>query len=223
MRVGGFQKLSLSDFPGRCSAIVFTQGCNFLCPFCHNGALIPTSLHAPPAVEEERIFSYLEKRSRILDGVVISGGEPTIHDDLPLFAGKIRSLGLQVKLDTNGSRPELLRSMLEDSLLDYISMDIKAPFFLYDRLCGIRAPIGDLKESIGLIAGSGIEHDFRTTVVPTLLSGADVTALKSVIPPGSIHRIQIFRPENAFDPALRTEAAAKIPGRFESAESFRSA
>lgn len=204
MKIGGFQPVTLTDFPGRVASIVFTQGCNFRCPFCHNGAL--WSFHAAPEsiIPEERIWSYLAQRCEHLDGVVVTGGEPTLHADLPAFLKRIKRMGFQVKLDTNGSRPGVLAGLIEAGDVDYIAMDIKAPLEHYSRLIGKEAPTREIEESIALLSWSGIEHEFRTTHVEPLLSERDLQAIRAMLPGSARYRVQPFRPENAYDPALRS-------------------
>jgi len=212
MKIGGLHKFSLSDFPGLVAAVVFTQGCNFRCPWCHNGSLIPTNVPDSSLIPEEKVFDFLEDRSRQLDGVVITGGEPTIQPDLPEFIHRIIDMVFLVKLDTNGSRPEVLHRLLEEKLIDFIAMDIKAPLDIYDRLTGVQTPISRIKESIELIAGSGIAHEFRTTVVKPLLSPQDLLSIRKLIPPGSTHRLQKFRPEHALDTELQKHANSDSGG-----------
>ena len=206
MRIGGLSSFSLSDFPGHVAAVVFTQGCNFRCPYCHNGSLIPMDPPTSALIPLEEVFLFLEKRRGQLNGVVASGGEPTLQPDLSVFFHRVSSMGYQIKLDTNGSRPEALAELLMEGLVDFIAMDIKAPFELYDRLTGVCAPKEQLEESIALIAQSGIDHEFRTTVVEPLLSESDLQAIQAMVPYGSRHRFQEFRPENALDPVLRVSA-----------------
>lgn len=203
MEFGGFQPFTLSDFPGRVAAIAFTQGCNFRCPFCHNGELIPGEAAVRSIVSEAYVFQFLEARRGRLEGLVVSGGEPTIHPDLPEFLRRVKAMGLQTKLDTNGSRPEMLADVMAEGLVDYIAMDIKAPFGCYERLAGRPVSTRDLEASIAAIAVSGIAHEFRTTVVDSLLSDADIEAIRAVVPRGSRHRLQPFRPEHALDHRLR--------------------
>ena len=202
MKIGGLNKFSLSDYPGKVAAVVFTQGCNFRCPFCHNGSLIPGNVPGSSLIPEEKVFEFLQDRGRQLDGVVVTGGEPTIQPDLTEFIHRIIAMDLLVKLDTNGSRPEVLHKLLKEKLMDYIAMDIKAPLGIYDRLTGVQTPISRIKESIELIARSGIAHEFRTTVVKLLLSPQDLLSIRKLIPPGSTHRLQKFRPEHALDTGL---------------------
>ncbi len=158
----------------------------------------------------EEVFLFLEKRRTQLNSVVVSGGEPTLQPDLSVFFHRVRSMGYQIKLDTNGSRPEALAELLMEGLVDFIAMDIKAPFALYDRLTGVCAPKEQLEESIALIALSGIDHEFRTTVVEPLLSEDDLQAIQAMVPYGSRHRLQEFRPENALDPVLRAAVSERL-------------
>ena len=147
----------------------------------------------------EKLFEFLEGRCNQLDGIVISGGEPTIQSDLSIFISRIKAMKFAVKLDTNGSRPEVICRLLEHNLIDYIAMDIKAPFAIYDRLTGVLSPISRIKESIALITGSNIKHEFRTTIVESLLSPDDVLSIKRLIPIGSTYRLQKFRSEHILD------------------------
>ncbi|RKY10692.1 MAG: anaerobic ribonucleoside-triphosphate reductase activating protein [Planctomycetota bacterium] len=206
MKIGGVNTLSLSDYPGKVAAVVFTHGCNFKCPFCHNGSLIPDHVSRDLLIDEEYLFEFLRYRSNQLEGVVVSGGEPTIHRELPGFLRKIKEAGFAVKLDTNGSRPEMIKMILAGKLVDYIAMDIKAPLDKYKQLVGYPfVPNGteSIEESIALIAQSGIDHAFRTTVVEALLSPEDMRKIRVLVPAGSNYTLQKFCPENAFDPKLR--------------------
>ena len=165
MRIGGFQPFTLTDYPGHVAAIVFTQGCNWRCPYCHNVQLLPIDLPKSELIPETYVFDHLSKRRRQLDGLVITGGEPTIQEDLPRFIRKARRLIPSVKLDTNGSRPDVIRQLLEGGLLDYIAMDIKAPLDQYESV--VRRPVGSntLQSSIELIKNAGVPHEFRTPAV----------------------------------------------------------
>ena len=209
MRIGGFQKFSLSDFPGRVAAIVFTQGCNFRCPFCHNGDLIPEDPKEGLLIPEGYVLSYLHSRAGKLDGLVVTGGEPTVQEDLADFLRKVREIGYGIKIDTNGSRPEVLERLISEGLVDFVSMDVKAPLRSYDRLAGVPAPIGEITRSIDLLSCCGIEHEFRTTRVSTLLSDTDMEGVAGMIPDGSTFKLQTFNPSRAFDRSLRAAAAAR--------------
>ncbi len=201
MRIGGFVPLSLCDFPGKVAAVVFTQGCNFRCPICHNGHLLER--HADGVQEEEAVLARIRDRRLHLEGVVVTGGEPTVQGDLPQFLWRLRAFGLAVKLDTNGSQPDVLQALLAERLVDYIAMDVKAPWDLYDRLAGQPCDTWLLQRSMRLIAQSGVPHEFRTTRADTLLSDADCSRIMGQIPPGSPHKWQRFRPEYSLDTALR--------------------
>jgi len=200
--IGGLQRFSLCDYPGRVAAVVFTQGCNFRCPFCHNGHLLSKS-GSGPMLDEGEVLDFLARRKKQLGGVVVSGGEPTLQDDLAGFVGAIKELGLAVKLDTNGSRPEVLERLVAASLVDYIAMDVKAPLAKYDRLCGTRVDTAAVRASIDLIGASGIPHHFRTTFVEALLDAEDLFRVRELVPPASQHVVQPFCARSALDETLR--------------------
>lgn len=204
MKIGGFNTFSLSDFPGKVAAVVFTQGCNFRCPYCHNAPLI--SCHEPKEllIPEEQFFEFLECRRNQLDAVVVSGGEPTIHRDLPTFLRRTKDMGFAVKLDTNGSNPNVLKEILENNLVDYIAMDIKAPLNSYKKLTNNVSSSEGIQESINIISKSGINHEFRTTVIEALLTPEDMQEIRALVPAKSTYHLQKFYPEHALDPKLRT-------------------
>jgi pyruvate formate lyase activating enzyme len=202
MRIGGLERFSLTDFPGTPAAVVFTKGCNFRCPFCHNGSLLPTDREHDDTLSEERVLSFLESRRGRLSGVVVSGGEPTIQPDLPRFLASIKEMGYAVKLDTNGSLPEVIREVISEKLLDFIAMDVKAPLRLYSKLAGRPVDTDAVLASISLISSSDIPHLFRTTVPEGLLTENDVARIKTLIPPGSPHLTQPCRTENALEPEV---------------------
>ena len=165
MKIGGFQPFTLTDYPGHVAAIVFTQGCNWRCPYCHNAQLLPIDRPKSDLIPEAYVFDHLARRCCQLDGLVITGGEPTIQEDLPRFIRRVRRLGLKIKLDTNGSQPGVIRQLLEENLLDYIAMDIKAPLEQYEsRVC---RPVDTdaLNTNIELIKNSGVPCEFRTPKV----------------------------------------------------------
>ena len=209
MNLAGFVPLSLCDYPGRVAAVVFTQGCNFRCPWCHNGHLLPLAPNPVTRVDEARVFATLAERRARLGGVVVTGGEPTLQPDLPRFLGRIKALGLDVKLDTNGSHPDVLRRLFAARLVDYVAMDVKAPWDKYAALAGVACDVAAVQASIRLIADSGLPHAFRTTRVDPLLTDRDYTRLAEQVPAGSPHTWQLFRPAYSHDPALRAVAAAK--------------
>ncbi len=166
MKIAGLQKMTLLDFPGKVACTVFLDGCNFRCPFCHNTPLLDGK--AAPAMTEEELFAFLEKRTGILDGVCVTGGEPTLQKELPEFLGKIKALGYAVKLDTNGYRPEVLRSVAEQGLVDYVAMDIKNSPDRYSQTTGIPIDLKKIEESIFYLVSGKIGYEFRTTVVEPL-------------------------------------------------------
>ncbi len=192
MRIGGFNKLTTQDFPGNLACIIFTNGCNFDCDYCYNRDLVES--HAPE-ISEEEIFSYLNQRKNMLDGVVISGGEPTIWNDLIPFMGKIKELGLKIKLDTNGYRPELLKEILDKNLVDYIAMDIKALFNEYYKIVNRKLDTDKLIESINLIKKSKVDHEFRTTIIKGFHTIEDLDKIVEVVD-GSPYYLQNFRMED---------------------------
>ena len=208
MNLAGFVPLSLCDYPGRVAAVVFTQGCNYRCPWCHNGHLLPLTADPSSRVSEKAVLAVLEERRGRLGGVVVSGGEPTLQHALPRFLRCLKSLGLDVKLDTNGSHPAVLRQLLADRLLDYVAMDVKAPWDRHAALTGMACcDVAAVQASMGLIAASGVPHAFRTTRVDPLLSEREYVDIRTQIPRGSVHTWQPFRPAYSRDPSLRTIAA----------------
>ena len=202
MRIGGFMPLSLSDFPGRVAVVVFTQGCNFCCPYCHNPQLIPEYAKPEKMLDEAAVLARLDHLGGKITGVVVSGGEPTLQPDLADFLARCHSRGFQTKLDTNGSRPEMLRLLLEECLLDSVVMDIKAPMCKYPELTRTAVDTQNIEQSIRVVAMSGVEHHFRTTVDEALLSGEDLEQIRVLIPAGSLFKTQAARRP----PALSEEA-----------------
>ena len=165
MEIHGFQKTTLLDFPGHVAATIFVGGCNFRCPFCHNGLLV-LAPESQPLIDKEEILSYLKKRRGILEGVCITGGEPTLQKDLLTFVRELKSLDYLVKLDTNGYRPQILKELLTERLLDYVAMDVKASMAHYEIASGLPALEKErVLESIRLLKGCDIPYEFRTTVV----------------------------------------------------------
>ncbi len=167
MIIHGMQKLTLVDYPGKCACILFSGACNFRCPFCQNGSLV---LHpeSEPVIEEDEIFSFLKKRRNMLEGVVVTGGEPTINRELIEFLGRIKGLGYSVKLDTNGYMPSVLKDAVLSGNVDYVAMDIKTNLDEYPILCGVEIDIERIKESIDFLLEGRVDYEFRTTVVGKL-------------------------------------------------------
>ena len=179
MAIRGWTRTSLIDFPGHIASVLFYGGCNFRCPMCHNGDLV-LSPDVLPEVPEERILAYLERRQGKITGVVLTGGEPTLHSDIASFIIRIQALGYAIKLDTNGYRPHVLERLLDAQLIDFVAMDIKAPPDKYAWLAGLDAlDLDKIAESVRILAQSGLAHEYRTTVVPTFFSHADIAELTS--------------------------------------------
>jgi len=210
------KKTTLIDFPGRVACTVFTVGCNFRCPFCHNKDLVTQALFRKSKIKplsEEYFFDFLKKRRKILDGVCITGGEPTIWPDLPQFCRRIKDLDLEVKLDSNGSHPDILKKLFSRKLIDFIAMDIKAAFADYSKAIGVKNSklVNRIKKSIKIIIQSGLEYEFRTTVVPSIHDKESLIKLakqlkalssKYLIVSTNLHySLQSFRPKNC----LQTE------------------
>ncbi len=223
MKIHGFQKMTMLDFPGKVACTLFTAGCNFRCPFCHN-ALLVTEIDAAATYDEKEIFSYLEKRRGILDGVAITGGEPLMNRDIPDLLRKIKALGYAVKLDTNGSYPDLLKSIVNDGLVDYVAMDIKNSKEKYALTVGL--PTFDLRpveESVAFLLSGAVDFEFRTTVVKELHTEKEIAAIADWIAGAPRYFLQNFQASehmigsnlHAHDPEmlenLRRIAARKIP------------
>lgn len=166
MKIAGLQKLTLLDYPSKVACIIFTQGCNYKCPYCQNSGLIDYSNE--DLIDEEEIFEYLDKRKKVLDGIVISGGEPTIQKDLKTFIKKVKNMGLLIKLDTNGSNPNFIEEVINERLVDYIAMDIKNVLEEYKEVTDVTPNVSNLKRSIEIIKNSNIEHEFRTTIIKNI-------------------------------------------------------
>jgi len=196
MKIGGFQKFSLIDYPGKISCIIFTQGCNFRCFYCHNPELVYPHLFGTPLAEEE-IMDFLKRRKKQLEAIVISGGEPTIQEDLVPFLKMVKTLGYAVKLDTNGSNPLVIRELVRRKLVDYIAMDIKAPLKKYQDLVKVKVNLSRIKESIEIIENSSLEYEFRTTYIPSFLTSKDLLEILSLIKNKSRFTVQefVFRKE----------------------------
>jgi len=191
MLIGGFQKFSMIDYPEKISAIVFTSGCNFRCPFCHNPELVLPKkdvIH----IQESDFFKFLKSRIGQLDAVVVSGGEPTIQTDIIEFTQKIKDLGFLIKLDTNGARPDVIKNMLDKNLLDYIAMDIKTTPKKYELLNIENFDFKNIKESINLIINANIDYEFRTTVVKPLIEIYDFEEIGKIIEGANKYYLQKF-------------------------------
>lgn len=205
MDIGGLQKSTLIDYPGKVACTVFLVGCNFRCPWCYSPELVlPDKITRQSFLEESLFFEFINKRKHLLDGVVICGGEPTLYPELSEFIAKIKETGLLVKLDTNGSNPDMLSFLIKDSLIDYVAMDIKAPLegSRYNESTGTLVDIDRIKESIDLLKSSDIDHEFRTTVVPGFHTEEDIISIAKSIGPAKKYYLQGFRAEKNMDPSM---------------------
>lgn len=189
MEIYGFQSLTLLDYPGCLAATIFTGGCNFRCPFCQNKDL----LHPEEPIPGEEIFAVLKKRRRMLDGVCVTGGEPTLQPDLAEFLAEVRSLGYRIKLDTNGSRPEVLRQLAEKGLLDYVAMDIKNSPAKYAATCGRLPSFDAVKESVDFLMRGSLDYEFRTTVMPELHTETEMREIGAWIAGAPRYFLQAYR------------------------------
>ena len=178
MNIAGIQKLSLLDYPNKLSCIIFTHGCNFRCPFCQNSTLID-SKKFEDCISSEEVFNYLEKRKGILEGVVISGGEPTMQKDIKKFIKKIKDMGFSVKLDTNGFNSKILKELIDKKLIDYVAMDIKNEICKYSVTCGLnQMKVDNILESINILENSKIDYEFRTTIMKEY---HDIKSIESIL------------------------------------------
>lgn len=203
MRIGGFQKQSLVDWEGKVVAVIFTKGCNFRCGFCHNPSLVyPGLMQKTEDIPEQTVLDFLTSRKNWLDGVVITGGEPTVQPDLMNFIQEIKKLGFPVKLDTNGSNPEKLKKLIEAGLVDFVAMDIKTVLETekYCEICGINNPnlTARIEESLTILKESGIEYQLRTTVVPQYHNSEIIGLLQMKFSENN-YRLQEFRESKSID------------------------
>lgn len=193
MQIAGLQKVTLVDFPGVVAATVFTRGCSFRCPFCHNPELVLPDQFSP-LLEEDEIINFFESRKGKLQGVCITGGEPLMHGDIGLFVKKIKNIGLKVKLDSNGSFPDKLEKLIKEGNLDYIAMDIKSSLMGYGGACGVKSSTLNekMQKSIKMIMDSGVDYEFRTTVCHPLHSVNDFFGIGELIRGANKYYIQNF-------------------------------
>lgn len=208
MFLSGYEKLTLIDYPGKLATVVFTIGCNFRCPFCHNPELVDLRLTHGKTSEDD-FFEFLKKRKKILEGVCVTGGEPTIQPDIVEFIEKIKALGFLVKLDSNGTRPDVLKKLVDRKLVDYIAMDIKNSLEKYQDTVGTVSDIERIKLSVALIMRSGIEYEFRTTAVPGIHTEKDFEAIAQWIKGAKKYYLQEYREGKILDPSLKNKTKGK--------------
>ncbi len=207
MLIGGLQKFSLIDYPGKLSAIIFTQGCNFRCPYCHNPELVDPQQFSP-LLDEREVLRFLETRKNRLDAVEVTGGEPTLQKDLLPFLKKIKEMGFLVKLDTNGSHPEIVQQAIKEKLVDYLALDVKAPLEKYREVTCSKIDPQTIKRIIDLIMASGLDYEFRTTIVKSMLSPDDILKIAQLIQGADFYALQAFIPSRTLlDPVFQKEVS----------------
>jgi pyruvate formate lyase activating enzyme len=200
MFLGGIQKNSFIDFPGKVSAVLFLSGCNFRCPYCHNPELVKDRTHCPAFLNETWVLEFLKKRKGFLDGVVISGGEPTIHDDLFALCDKLKASGFPIKIDTNGSRPEVIQKLINGGLVDYIAMDIKTDPLKYLSFTNTGFNPNSILKSIQIIMESSIDYEFRTTCIKPLVNENVIQTISRLIDGSMLYALQHFRDGKVLQP-----------------------
>lgn len=209
VKIGGLEKSSLLDYPNKVSAVIFTYGCNLRCPYCHNPELVIEKANRKTLITLKYLFEFLKNRVKKLDGVVITGGEPLIYDDLDKFILKIKKLGYLVKLDTNGFYPQKLEKLIKKNLVDYIAMDVKYPKSDYIKISGKKTAYDKIFKSIQLIMDSGIDYEFRTTYINKFHDYASAEKIGKMIKGSKRYYIQNFRPGKTIDPSLSSDFSFK--------------
>jgi len=209
MIIGGFQRLTLIDYPGKLATTVFTVGCSFRCPFCHNPELVLPSKMVVDSKMEENFFKHLKNRKGKIEGVCITGGEPTIQKDIVEFIQKVKKLGFKIKLDTNGTRPDVLKKLLDLKLLDFVAMDIKNQLKKYDSTTGVKGDKQRIKLSVDLIMNSRLPYEFRTTVVPGLHTPKDFEVIAKWIQGAKSYYLQEYREQVILNPKLKLKTKGK--------------
>jgi pyruvate formate lyase activating enzyme len=214
MKIGGLQRLSMVDFPGKLATVVFNIGCNFRCPYCHNPELVDGSIDLLP---EESVWDFLLTRTKQIEGIVISGGEPTLHRDLPTFIKKFKALGFATKLDTNGTNPEMLSELIDAQLLDFVAMDIKQIWSRYAFSAGLDfVPIEKIQQSVTLLLNGSIDYEFRTTVIKDFHNPTDIIDISKQIRGAKRYAVQEFIPKKT----LAKDFAQKLPFEKQSLEAL---
>ena len=213
--IKGLEKFAPRDFPGYLTSTVFVGGCNFRCPYCHNSDLVlrPDSL---PTFPMDFFLGFLESRKDWIEAVCVTGGEPLLHDDLEVLLRLIKERDLLVKVDTNGAFPARLESLIQNKLVDFLAMDVKAPFEKYSEVTGTRANLSDIQDSISLIMRSELPYLFRTTVVPGLVGSEDIQEISRLLKGARLFQIQQFVPKNTLDKTFES----KRPFSVEDVKSF---
>ncbi|WP_457623096.1 anaerobic ribonucleoside-triphosphate reductase activating protein [Persephonella sp.] len=195
VNIGGLQKFTMIDYPSKISAVIFTQGCNLRCPYCHNRHLVLPEYFGRKLGEKE-ILEFLKSRIKMVEGVVISGGEPTIQEGIEDFIKKIKDLNFKVKLDTNGTNPLVLKKLVEEELVDYVAMDVKGSPSAYETISGKKVNLNYIRESIEILINSDIEYEFRTTLIKDLLTYNDIIKIGLMIKGAERYVLQNFIPSD---------------------------
>ncbi len=198
MTFGGLEKFTLIDYPGKIACVVYTIGCNFRCPYCHNPELVDETTQTH--ITEKELFDFLAERTKMLDGVVITGGEPTMHEDLLAVMQKIKDLGYLVKLDTNGTNPVMLHQAVEGGLVDYVAMDIKSPLRNYSATVARPVDVDAIRSSIDFLLLSPVEYEFRTTVIKGMQTPEDIEEIGKEIQGAQKYFLQKFIPTKILNP-----------------------
>lgn len=200
MILGGVQKNSFIDYPGKISCVLFFAGCNFKCPYCHNPELVTTTQNRCTSKNENQVFDFLKKRKGLLDAVVISGGEPTLQKDLVTICDRLKKIGYLVKIDTNGSRPYVIQKLIHNQLIDYIAMDIKTDPLNYFQVAGFEIDPDIIIKSIQIIMDSGIDYEFRTTCIKPLINEQVIEKISRLIQGSPLYALQKFIDHKVLQP-----------------------
>jgi len=213
MQIHGFNKLTLLDYPGHLAATIFLGGCNMRCPFCHNASLV-TSASSQPAIPVDEVLSTLVKRKNILEGVCITGGEPTLYPDLPDLIASVKALGFKVKLDTNGTNPSMIKALVKDGLIDYVAMDIKNSKDKYYMTCGVtNLNIELINESISFLLTAPINYEFRTTIVKEHHTEQDILSIGQWITGAKAYYLQSYKDSgDILSPGLSSHSKETLLG-----------
>ena len=205
MYIGGLQKLTLIDYPGKLAATVFLCGCDFRCPWCYNSELVlfhpvRKNFSNGAGISEKELLKFLKERKKLIDGVVLCGGEPVISKGLTPFIKKIKKMGFLIKLDTNGSDPKILKKLIDEKLIDYVAMDLKGPKERYSEFSGRKVDVKKIQKSIDILKENKVDYEFRSTIVPSLHTKEDVIEMAKWIRGAKRYYLQNFRPEKTIDP-----------------------
>ena len=220
MLIGGLQKTTLVDYPGKIAATIFTIGCNYRCSFCHNPEIVKG---IAAVISEHKVMTFLKSRKDLIDAVCITGGEPTLQQDLIPFIKKIKKLGYDVKLDTNGHRPAVLSKLIKNGLIDYVAMDIKAPWRKYEKVVCRKQDLDKIKKSVTILKDGAVPYEFRSTVLPALHSEKDIIAMAQQVKGADKYFIQQFRPTRSLvDPAFLENMTYTKKQLNEIAQNFKS-